>query len=51
MTMIIVNVLLLQRDKKVEMQRFEGKKLIQVPVRDGISKAEELVEKASKRRS
>ncbi len=35
-------------DKKVEMQRFEGKKLIQVPVRDGISKAEELVEKASK---
>ena len=29
-------------DKKVEMQRFEGKKLIQVPVRDGISKAEEL---------
>lgn len=34
-------------DKKVEMQRFEGKKVIQVPVRDGISKAEELVKKAS----
>ena len=29
------------------MQRFEGKKVIQVPVRDGISKAEELVKKAS----
>lgn len=34
-------------DKKVEMQRFEGKKVIQVPVRDGISKAQELVEKAN----
>lgn len=33
-------------DKKVEMARFEGKKVIQVPVRDGISKAQELVEKA-----
>lgn len=32
-------------DKKVEMARFEGKKVIQVPVRDGISKAQELVEK------
>lgn len=34
-------------DKKVEMARFEGKKVIQVPVRDGISKAEELVQKAN----
>lgn len=34
-------------DKKVEMVRFEGKKVIQVPVRDGISKAQELVEKAN----
>ena len=34
-------------DKKVEMQRFEAKKVIQVPVRDGISKAEELVQKAN----
>ena len=34
-------------DKKVEMARFEGKKVIQVPVRDGISKAQELVEKAN----
>ena len=29
------------------MARFEGKKVIQVPVRDGISKAQELVEKAN----
>lgn len=29
------------------MQRFEAKKIIQVPVRDGISKAEELVQKAN----
>ena len=35
-------------DKKVEMERFEGKKVIQVPVKDGISKAEELVKKAFK---
>lgn len=34
-------------DKKVEMARFEGKKVIQVPVRDCISKAQELVEKAN----
>lgn len=34
-------------DKKVEMARFEGKKVIQVPVIDGISKAQELVEKAN----
>lgn len=34
-------------DKKVEMARFEGKEVIQVPVRDGISKAQELVEKAN----
>lgn len=34
-------------DKKVEMARFEGKKVIQVPVKDGISKAQELVEKAN----
>lgn len=34
-------------DKKVEMARFEGKKVIKVPVRDGISKAQELVEKAN----
>ena len=34
-------------DKKVEMARFEGKKVIQGPVRDGISKAQELVEKAN----
>lgn len=34
-------------DKKVEIARFEGKKVIQVPVRDGISKAQELVEKAN----
>ena len=34
-------------DKKIEMARFEGKKVIQVPVRDGISKAQELVEKAN----
>lgn len=32
-------------DKKVEMQRFEAKKVIQVPVRDGISKAEEACSK------
>ena len=34
-------------DKKVEMARFEGTKVIQVPVRDGIPKAQELVEKAN----
>lgn len=34
-------------DKKVEMARFEGKKVIQVPVKDGISKAQELVGKAN----
>ena len=34
-------------DKKVEMARFEGKQVIQVPVKDGISKAQELVEKAN----
>ena len=33
-------------DKKVEMQRFEGKKVIQVPVRDGISKAERACSKS-----
>ncbi len=33
-------------DTKVPMDRFDGKKLIEVKVADGISKAEELVEKA-----
>lgn len=39
--------IIIAADKKVEMARFEGKKVIQVPVRDGISKAQELVEKAN----
>lgn len=33
-------------DTKVPMGRFEGKKLIEVPVSDGISKADALIEKA-----
>jgi PTS system fructose-specific IIC component len=32
-------------DKKVDMDRFNGKPVIEVPVSDGISKAEELVQK------
>ncbi|KYH28224.1 MULTISPECIES: PTS fructose transporter subunit IIABC [Clostridium] len=35
-------------DKQVEMARFEGKKVIQVPVAHGIKKAEELITKAVK---
>ncbi|MGA8941678.1 MAG: fructose-specific PTS transporter subunit EIIC [Thermoactinomyces sp.] len=35
-------------DKQVEMERFTGKKVIQVPVADGIHKAEELIRKALK---
>ncbi len=33
-------------DTKVPMDRFDGKKLIEVPVSDGISKADQLVERA-----
>ncbi len=33
-------------DTKVPMDRFDGKKLIEVPVSDGISKADELIERA-----
>ena len=33
-------------DAKVPMDRFDGKKLIEVPVSDGISKADQLVERA-----
>lgn len=35
-------------DKKVETARFDGKKVIQIPVSDGIRKADELVERAIK---
>ncbi|MGL5295514.1 MAG: PTS fructose transporter subunit IIABC [Culicoidibacterales bacterium] len=35
-------------DKKVETNRFDGKHVITVPVADGIYKADELIEKASK---
>jgi len=35
-------------DTKVPMDRFDGKKLIEVPVSDGISKADALVERAMK---
>lgn len=34
-------------DREVEMARFEGKKVLQVPVADGIHKAQELIEKAA----
>jgi PTS system fructose-specific IIC component len=33
-------------DKQVEMNRFQGKRVIQVPVADGIHKAEQLIQKA-----
>ena len=35
-------------DAKVPMDRFHGKKLIECPVSDGISKAEQLIERAMK---
>lgn len=35
-------------DKQVEMARFEGKKVIQVPVAHGVKKAEELINRALK---
>ena len=35
-------------DKKVEMARFDGKKVIQTKVADGIHKAEELINRAAK---
>ena len=35
-------------DTKVPMDRFDGKKLIEVPVSDGISKADKLIERAMK---
>ncbi|WP_034550315.1 PTS fructose transporter subunit IIABC [Carnobacterium funditum] len=38
-------------DKKVEMDRFNGKPVLQRPVSDGIRKPEELIEKASKKQA
>lgn len=38
--------IIIAADAKVPMERFNGKKLIQVPVSDGISKADELIKKA-----
>ncbi|WP_276861940.1 fructose-specific PTS transporter subunit EIIC [Anaerococcus tetradius] len=40
------DVIIITADKKVETNRFDGKKVIQRPVSDGIRKADELVEKA-----
>lgn len=40
------DVIIIAADKKVETNRFDGKKVIQRPVSDGIRKADELVEKA-----
>lgn len=38
--------IIIAADAKVPMERFNGKKVIQVPVSDGISKADKLVERA-----
>lgn len=40
------DVIIIAADRKVETNRFDGKKVIQRPVSDGIRKADELVEKA-----
>lgn len=40
------DVIIIAADKKVETNRFDGKKVIQRPVSDGIRKADELVAKA-----
>lgn len=40
------DVIIITADKKVETNRFDGKKVIQRPVSDGIRKADELLEKA-----
>lgn len=40
------DAIIITADKKVETNRFDGKKVIQRPVSDGIRKADELVEKA-----
>lgn len=42
------DAIIIAADKKVETARFNGKKLIQRPVSDGIRKADELVDKAIK---
>ena len=42
------DAIIIAADKKVETNRFDGKKLIQRPVSDGIGKSDELIEKAIK---
>ncbi|MDU3136817.1 fructose-specific PTS transporter subunit EIIC [uncultured Anaerococcus sp.] len=42
------DAIIIAADKKVETNRFDGKKLIQRPVSDGIRKSDELIEKAIK---
>ena len=41
------DAIIVAADREVEMARFEGKKVLQVPVSDGIHKAQELIEKAA----
>lgn len=42
------DAIIIAADKKVETNRFDGKRLIQKPVSDGIRKSDELIEKAIK---
>ncbi|MCY6483073.1 fructose-specific PTS transporter subunit EIIC [Clostridium aestuarii] len=42
------SAIIVAADKQVEMARFEGKKVIQVPVVQGIKNAEELIDRAGK---
>lgn len=42
------DAIIITADKKVETNRFDGKRLIQRPVSDGIRKSDELIEKAIK---
>ena len=42
------DAIIIAADKKVETNRFDGKKVIQRPVSDGIRKSDELIEKAIK---
>lgn len=42
------DAIIIAADKKVETNRFDGKRLIQRPVSDGIRKSDELIEKAIK---
>lgn len=40
------DAIIVAADREIEMARFEGKRVLQVPVADGIHKAKELIEKA-----